>query len=457
MSPKIHLRLRNPHTAQAQVFAERGRFNVVCAGRRWGKTEFGIERSAETMLGNPAKDIAPGRVGFFSPSYKVLAECWRDVSRALRPATARHNDTEHRLELLTGGSLEMWTLQDKDAGRSRFYDRVFVDEAAMVPGLIGIWNEAIRSTLMQTGGDAWFFSTPKGRNDFMTMWQWGQAGDKHIDGWQSWRFPSGANPYLPAEEIEAMRLEMPRRAFEQEVEAKFIDEVEGALWKQTDIDAARLSSAPPLTRVVVGIDPAGSTNRTSDETGIVCVGSDANKHGYVLADASGTYSPDAWARKAIGLYQLYEADCIVAEANFGGDMVRHTLKTVDPFVPVKIVHAARGKAIRAEPIAAAYEQGRVHHVGTHDELELQMTTWSPAEDTHSPDHVDALVWALSEFMLGTGRWSIDQINAYGRNEVLGAEPAPSPTEPTQTDRERYVKAVEQMNADAIRNANRAAR
>ena len=122
----------------------------------------------------------------------------------------------------------------------------------------------------------------------------------------------------------------------------------------------------------------------------------------MLADSSGTYSPDTWARKAVALYHSLSADYIAAEANQGGEMVRYTLRTVDPSVPVKLVHASRGKQTRAEPVVAIYEQGRAHHVGCLSDLELQMTTWSPMDDKDSPDRVDALVWAMTELMLGRG-------------------------------------------------------
>ncbi|HZL04351.1 MAG TPA: ATP-binding protein, partial [Coriobacteriia bacterium] len=173
------------------------------------------------------------------------------------------------------------------------------------------------------------------------------------------------------------------------------------LWKYALIDTNRVPVAPQLARIVVAIDPAVSTNANSDETGIVAAGVTGGElqHGYVLADRSGTYSPEGWARAAIDLYHELSADQIVAEANQGGDMVKYTLRTVDAQVPVKLVHASRGKQTRAEPIVALDEQGRIHHVGTLPDLETQMTTWSPVDDKDSPDRVDARVWALSELML----------------------------------------------------------
>src|SRR3954466_7881407 len=118
--------------------------------------------------------------------------------------------------------------------------------------------------------------------------------------------------------------------------------------------------------------------------------------GYVLRDLSGKYSPEGWARKAIGAYKTWRADRIIAERNFGGDMVLSTLKSVDPGVPVKLVVASRGKAVRAEPVAAQYEQGRIRHVGNLGLLEDQLCEWNPAENGPSPDRLDALVWCMTE-------------------------------------------------------------
>ena len=163
-----------------------------------------------------------------------------------------------------------------------------------------------------------------------------------------------------------------------------------------------------LTRIVVAIDPAVTSSAASDETGIVVAGIDANQHGYVLEDLSGRYSPDQWARRAVTAYREWGADRIVAEVNNGGDLVSTVIRTVDPNVSYKAVHASRGKITRAEPIAALYEQGKVHHVGMFAELEDQMCDWSPSSGQASPDRMDALVWALTELMItGVGGWSVE--------------------------------------------------
>jgi hypothetical protein len=195
-----------------------------------------------------------------------------------------------------------------------------------------------------------------------------------------------------------------RREYPATPQEAFSAEIPGALWKREQIDKLRVprDQLPALTRIVVAVDPSGGDKERNDEVGIVAAGADAQRHGYTLADESGRYSPDTWARKAVALYHLLKADRIVAEANFGGQMVEHTIRTVDPDVPVKLVHASRGKQARAEPIAALAEQGRDHHVGFFQGLEDEMVTWVPLTSTDSPNRVDAKVWALTELLIDGG-------------------------------------------------------
>lgn len=184
----------------------------------------------------------------------------------------------------------------------------------------------------------------------------------------------------------------------QELLAEILAEVEGALWTHDLIDDHRVKQHPPLQRLAVAVDPAGSRKQSASETGIVAGGCTAEKEGYLLADRSGHYSPIQWARQAIDLYETFEADCILAEKNFGGEMVEHTIKSVDSNIPVKLVSASRGKMIRAQPIVSKYEQGLIHHVGTFPKLEDQLCTWTPEDD--SPDRLDANVWLWTYLVMG---------------------------------------------------------
>jgi phage terminase large subunit-like protein len=193
----------------------------------------------------------------------------------------------------------------------------------------------------------------------------------------------------------------------QELHAEIIEDVEGALWSGTQLDELRVDEAPDMERIVVAVDPAVSSHSGSDETGIVAAGLGADGEGYVLADRSCKLSPDGWARRVSGLYHDLRADMVVVEDNQGGEMVSYTLSTVDPSVPLKRIHASRGKRLRAEPIAALYEQSRVHHVGMFAELEDQMMNFT-GESGGVDDRVDALVHGLTEVVLdgapGPGVW-----------------------------------------------------
>ena len=175
-----------------------------------------------------------------------------------------------------------------------------------------------------------------------------------------------------------------------------VKEREGALLTRDHFNRTRVGEHPPLVRIVVGVDPPGGKT----EAGIVAAGKGHNGHGYTLVDRSqpGSLGPNNWAKAAVDLYHDLKADLIVAEKNFGGDMVLSTIRTVDPSVPVKLVSASRGKQVRAEPVASIFDEERQHHVGGFDELESEWTSWVPG-DPDSPNRLDAEVWALTDLML----------------------------------------------------------
>lgn len=199
----------------------------------------------------------------------------------------------------------------------------------------------------------------------------------------------------------------------QELEGEVLDDMPGALWNRDIIDASRKpkKDCPDFDRIVVAVDPAATSGEEADETGIIAVGvardTDGNNRGYVLADRSMRGTPDEWAAAAVRLYHELDADRIVAEKNQGGEMVSAIIRAKDRNVPITLVTATRGKVVRAEPVSALYEQGRVHHIGRFDKLEDQMCLFTrDAERTpgNSPDRVDALVWGLSSlFERITGR------------------------------------------------------
>ena len=201
----------------------------------------------------------------------------------------------------------------------------------------------------------------------------------------------------------------------QELEGEVLEDSERALWRRDlirhvgDLDVPDLPvhfvkgvMLPMLRRVVVAVDPSASADANSDECGIVAAGVDMQGRGWLLEDASGVLTPMEWAKRAVALRDRHHADRVIGEANNGGEMVSLTIRTADPNVPVKLVHASRSKQARAEPIVALYEQGRIIHAGHFPEAEDQMCTWEPESGQPSPDRLDAVVWAFTELMLSKG-------------------------------------------------------
>lgn len=254
------IRLSRPHAAQRQVLDEAARFNVLACGRRWGKTVLGANLALQAALdGKP--------VGWHHPTYKMLGDVWRDVTRRVRglpPSLYTLNVQEKRIELATGGIIEFWSLDSPDGPRGRKYARVIVDEAAMIRELEEAWTAALRPLLTDYQGDAWFMSTPRGMNYFHRLFARGGDGD-----WRSWQMPTAANPHMPPDEIEAARAELPADVFAQEYLAEFIADASNPF----GIDAIRrcvredLSDAGPVE--AWGIDLAKSSDWT------VAIGLDA--------------------------------------------------------------------------------------------------------------------------------------------------------------------------------------
>ena len=210
---------------------------------------------------------------------------------------------------------------------------------------------------------------------------------------------------------------------EQELAGKILDEAKGALWSRALLDSTRIrpphQKVPLFSRIVVGVDPMvtdiasevetslsqDAQNTLQDmpggsETGIIVAGLGVNGHGYVLDDLSLSASPLTWANKALWGLEKWSADRIIGEENNGGALIEVTLRSIKGNVPYKGVHASRGKITRAEPVAALYEQNKVHHVGIFPQLESQLVKFTGNPTQKSPDRLDALVWAITELMLG---------------------------------------------------------
>lgn len=256
---QIQIEIPALHAAQRRIVDEAARFNVLACGRRFGKTTLGIELDIQ-----PALEGYP--VAWFSPTYKMMGEVWRDTRKTLQPITKQVNAQEHRLELVTGGIIDMWSLDSPDSTRGRKYKRVVVDEAAMVPNFQEAWQAAIRPTLTDYQGDAYWLSTPKGMNFFKQGFDNGQ--DPLMPEWASWQMPTTENPYISKDEVESARQELPELTFKQEYLAEFLQS-EGAVFR--NIKPNLIAPDPPTDhtghRIVSGLDWAQKHDFTAHSIG----------------------------------------------------------------------------------------------------------------------------------------------------------------------------------------------
>ena len=245
MSESIKIQINNEHSGQLKVLSEAKRFNVLDCGRRWGKSALAVNLLSENALdGHP--------VAYFAPFYSLLSGTFKELYSVLNTVTTRKHDNQF-IELATGGSIEFWSLENPIAGRSRKYKVAIVDEAAFNRNLWQSWTEAIRPTLTDLKGSAWFMSTPKGKNDFYKLWMRGQTGEPD---WMSWQMPTVTNPHIDPTEIEAARRDLPELAFAQEYLAEFNDNVANPFGlDKIRICTGQMSNEPA---VCFGIDLAKS-------------------------------------------------------------------------------------------------------------------------------------------------------------------------------------------------------
>lgn len=336
----IRLTLPKPHAGQQTILREKKRFNVIDCGRRFGKTNIGTSLE----LG-PALEGYP--VGWFAPSYKYLIEVWRDIVRTLKPVTAEKNFSEKRIQLITGGVIDFWSLEDPDAGRSRKYKRAIIDEAAKARHLKQAWLESIRPTLSDYEGDAFFLSTPKGLNYFYDLYQLGQ--DPLNEEWNSWQMPTSTNPYIKAKEIEAARLGLPDRVFRQEYLAEFLSE--GTFFRFIDQQATATAQtkAVPGHVYVIGVDWAKSIDFS------VFVVIDATTKELVYFDRHNGVDYITQRNRLKALCEKFRPVTIIAESNSIGEpnieMLRQDGMRVQAFLTTNA-----SKAAAVEDLSLAFER-----------------------------------------------------------------------------------------------------
>jgi hypothetical protein len=285
------------------------------------------------------------------------------------------------------------------------YDYIFLNEAGIILNNKYLYTNAVLPMLMDSPDSVLIAGgVPKGKfcrglknkdeeHPFFTIYKEAKSGKPR---YLLHEYTSYDNPKLDKEQIAELEQDMGRMSaamVEQEIYGKFVDSVSGVLW--TSDMFKHVDNPPHLKRIVVGVDPSGSTGR--DEVGIISGGIDERGNIYVLTDLSGQYSPYKWGSTTVSEYNRLGANDVVAETNYGGKMVVSTIHNVNKMIRVKEVHASRGKEIRAEPVVALYEQGKIYHALGLDKLETEMCTWVPGIGK-SPNRVDALVWMITDLM-----------------------------------------------------------
>lgn len=383
-TPRVFLPLLKPARAKG-----------VFGGRGSGKSHFWAEYIVEECLTSPGSRVV----------------CVREVQKSLKESAKRL--IEDKIQALgLGNMFEVQADCIKTPGGGIILFQGMADHTAeSIKSLEGFriaWVEEaqtlserslemLRPTIRAPGSHILFSWNPRNANDPVDRYLRGPTPPENsIVVKANW----SDNPFFPPE-LEQERqhdLKASRDRYAHIWEGDFEPAAVGAIWGRLTLHQTRRERAPAMSRIVVAVDPAVSSEPGSDEHGIVVCGLGEDDHGYVLDDVSIKGTPNQWAARAAAAFDKWDADAIVIEINQGGEMCKQTLRSVRPDLPVIEVRATRGKHVRAEPIAALYSLGRVHHVGTFDKLEDQLCLFTSGgyEGAGSPDHADALVWGLTE-------------------------------------------------------------
>ncbi len=375
---------------------------LILTGRGWGKTRTGSEAVQEWVRSRRARRIALVAQTAADARDIMIEGPLSGLMATARPGERpRYEPSKRRLTWPNGAVATAFSAEDPDSLRGPQFDAAWCDE-------LGAWRYPDAYDQLQFGlrlgmARQIVTTTPRPtriirdlRDDATTHLTRGRTLDN-------------AKNLAPSQLAYLLQRYGGTRLGRQELEAELLEDVPGAAWKRSWIDDHRRRSdalLPSFVRVVVGVDPAATSSEGADETGIVAVASalhepdghdpKVHEHYYVLEDASLRMTPAEWGLQAVTVYRQRRADKIVGETNRGGEMVERVLRSVQPNLAFKGVHATRGKITRAEPVAALYEQGKVHHVGAFDALEDQMCEYVADGASYSPDRMDALVWALTE-------------------------------------------------------------
>jgi hypothetical protein len=338
----VQLVLPKLHQKQAQIKREAARFNVLSCGRRFGKDILGHELAVDTVLDGMT-------AAWMAPTYRMMLDTFKDMRNILQPITSAVNASDHRIETITGGVMDFWSL-DGETVRGRRYKRVIINEAAMVTDLMRKWNEAVRPTLADFAGDAWFLSTPRGRDGFWNLYQSGLQGRQD---WAAWQFKTWDNPFIKRAEIEAMRRDMTERAYMQEVEAQFVED-SGLVFRRVRecATATRINEPVKDHSYIFGVD----WGKSNDYTVISVL--DETTRSLVQMDRFNQIDYAVQRGRLRAMYDKFNPSYIIAESNSIGEPIIEQLRRDGMRVrPFNTTNATKTEAIEA--LALALEQNSI--------------------------------------------------------------------------------------------------
>lgn len=384
---------------------------LILAGRGFGKTRSGAEWVHEQVAGGAMRIALVARTA--ADIRDVMVEGESGILATAHPSrTPKWNPSNRRLTWPNGAIATTFSAEEPDSLRGPQYEKAWADEIAAWNYGQQAWDQLQMVLRLGKQPQCCITTTPKPTplirmlvKDLGTVVSTGSTLDNRAN-------------LAPGFTEKLLRKYGGTRLGRQELFAEILEDNPGGMWRREDIDGSRVDEAPPMKRIIIAVDPAATANAQSCECGIIVMGVGIDGHAYILADLSTVATPQEWAIIVVNAYRKWKADRVVTELNIGGALVEMVLRTVDRNIPYKGVRAARGKAIRAEPVAALYEQRRVHHVGEFTTLEDQLVRWDPAnlptgghhsgdasqemteeQRTSQSDRLDALVWGLTEIMV----------------------------------------------------------
>lgn len=400
---------KTPKQRKACLLQGASKYSMLYGGSRSGKTFITVRNIILRAASKKSRHLIARRT-FASVKTAVWMDTFAAVMSICFPnLQAKPNKTDWFYTLPNGSEIWFAGLDDKervDKILGKEYSTIYVNEATEVS-----WDtiETLFSRLAENSGlplrffcdcnpasiKHWTYTVPiKGELE----------SGEHYSGHNLWGVlqmnPQDNAANLPDGYIEETLANMSKNKRKRFLEGIFQSDIEGALWDMKMISDAIAKEHDIIEHTVIAVDPAVSHTEDSDETGIIVCARDANKHGIVIADLSIKASTQSWGQRVVNAYHEHKANCIVAEKNNGGTLIKDLIKSIDKNIPVHLVHAAQGKFARAEPVAALYEQGKIAHKESFHDLETELTEYVPLDAKYSPNRLDALVWGFDYLFLG---------------------------------------------------------